>query len=320
MKCRLPISDLPCADPTKWHIEHITMDSEENWRRHSDAKKFGTKIAHYRRATTAPTFTEIEKQSKAKDPKQVQFWFCPSNILSCVLGPPCKSIINYLDILEKWLVKIGSSLTQSEVAAFEAAGFILDHRQALHTSPLCGENVGRFDANPLCEPTITTPNASKVVVSKSPFSFDAPFNAIRSRSMSDGDKRRSTRDGKPFRVVAQPLSEHLKKMEDNRSIDCKILKYVKVPTTRCGLVLTICMPNSLNHKSLYEVCISDYPLCSYLDFKFIKSKANRRHKWLLCKHLYFLLQKHFGCTKDDVFLHCPKWTHNKVKLVLNRVE
>ena len=109
-------------------------------------------------------------------------------------------------------------------------------------------------------------------------------------------------------------------MEDNRSIDCKILKYVKVPTPEYGVVLTICTPNSLDRKSLYDVCISDYPSCSCSDFKFMKSRANQRRKWLPCKHLYFLLQEHFGCSKDDAFVHCPGWTRNEVKLVIDRVD
>ena len=70
----------------------------------------------------------------------------------------------------------------------------------------------------------------------------------------------STCDGKPFQFVAQPSSEHLKKMEDNRGIDYKILKYVKVPSLGYRVVLTIYTPNSLHCKSLYEVCILDYPL------------------------------------------------------------
>ena len=89
-------------------------------------------------------------------------------------------------------MKIGSNLIQSEVIAFEAAGFSLDDRQALYVSPISGENVGRFDANPTCEPTIATLSASKVVVLESLFSSDAPFNAIRSRSILDDDKRPNT--------------------------------------------------------------------------------------------------------------------------------
>ena len=290
------------------------MDSKEHCYGQSDARKCGAKIACYRWAMAASTFIGIEKQSKAKDPKHVQFWFCPNNIFSCILGPLCKPIMFYPDIPEKWPIKIRSSLTQSEVTAFEAAGFILDDGEALHASLICGENVGRFDTNPSCKPTIVTPSASKVIVPESPFASDTPFNAVRSCSLPDGDKRPSTRDGKPFRFVAQASSKHLKKMEDNRGIDCKILKYVKVPTPRYEVVLTICTLNSLDLKSLYKDCISDYPSCSCPDFNFMKSKANRRRKWLPCKHLYFLLQEHFGCTKDDVFLHCPGWTCNEVKL------
>ena len=174
------------------------MDSEEHCRGRSDARKCGAKITHYRRAVATPTFTEIEKQSKAKDLKHVQFWFYPSNILSCVLGTPCKSIVSYLDIPKKWPVKIGSNLTQSEMIAFEAPGFILDDGEALHASLISSENVGRFVTNPSCKPTIATLNSFKVIVPKSPFASDAPFNAVRSRSLPNGDKCPSTRDGKPF--------------------------------------------------------------------------------------------------------------------------
>ena len=151
------------------------------------------------------------------------------------------------------------------MTAFEAVGFVLDDGEALHAAPISGGKPGRSDPSLSCEHTTVMPTASKVVVPGSPFPSDTPFNAVRSRSMPDGDKHPSTRDGKPFQFVAQPSSEHLKKMEDNRSIDCKILKYVKVPTPGYGVVLTICMPNSLDWKSLYDVCISNYPSCSCLD-------------------------------------------------------
>ena len=52
----------------------------------------------------------------------------------------------------------------------------------------------------------------------------------------------------------------------------------------------------------------------------MKSRTNRRRKCLPCKHLYFLLQEQFACTKDDFFVYCPGWTHNEVKLLLDRAE
>ena len=235
-------------------------------------------VSIYNKTTVAaPTFTGIE-ESKVKDLKQLLVWFCPSNILSCVLGSFCKSSMYYPNVPKKWPIKIGSSLTQSKVIAFEVAGFVLDDGEALHASPISQKNVGRSDPNPSCEPTNVMPNASKIVVHESPFSSDAPFNVVRSHSMPNGDKRPSTRDRKPFRFVAQPSSKHLKKMEDNRSIDYKILKYVKVPSPGYGMVLTIYTPNSLDCKSFYDVCISNYPPCSYRDFKFMKSRENRRRK------------------------------------------
>ena len=102
----------------------------------------------------------------------------------------------------------------------------------------------------------------------------------------------------PFQFVTYLSPKHMKKMEDNRGIDYKILKYVKVPSPGYRVVLTICTANSLNQKILYKVSISNYPLCFCPDFKFMKSKANKKCKWLLCKHLYFQLQEPFAYTKD----------------------
>ena len=73
------------------------MDSEEHCRGRTNAKRCGAKIARYRRAVAAPTFTGFERQSKTKDPREVQFWFCPNDILTCVLGPPCKSILSLVE-------------------------------------------------------------------------------------------------------------------------------------------------------------------------------------------------------------------------------
>ena len=134
----------------------------------------------------------------------------------------------------------------------------------------------------------------------------------------DGDKRPTRRNGKPFQFVSQPSAEHLKKMEKTRSISCSILKYVKVPAPRYGVIITICSPGSLDRKELYEVSILDYPSCSYPDFKFMKVRANQKRKWMPCKHLYFVLQQHFSFTDEDVFIHCPRWTLNKVKFLLGR--
>ena len=111
--------------------------------------------------------------------------------------------------------------------------------------------------------------------------------------------------------MAQPSFEHLKMMKVNRSIDCKILKYMKVPSHEYRVVPTIYTSNSFYEKT-FEVSISNYSLCSCLDYKFMKFKANQKHKWLICKHLNFLMQKHCACTKDDVFVYCPRLTKSSL--------
>ena len=138
------------------------------------------------------------------------------------------------------------------------------------------------------------------------------------KSTADGDKCPTIRDGRPCHYVSQPSRKHLKKMLKSKGVDCIIVKYIMVPSPEYGVVLTICTSGSFEKKELYEVSISDFPACSCPCFKFMKVRANWKRKWMLCKHLYFLLQIHFLCTKDNVFIHCPRWTPNEVRLVLGR--
>ena len=46
-KSGLPVVESPCADPSEWHIERISIDSEEHCRGKTDVKRCGAKIARY---------------------------------------------------------------------------------------------------------------------------------------------------------------------------------------------------------------------------------------------------------------------------------
>ena len=111
-------------------------------------------------------------------------------------------------------------------------------------------------------------------------------------------------------------------MAEHRKLEYTMLKYVRIPSLGYGLVLTIITRRSLNKKDLYKVSILNFPTCSCKNFKFISacSLGNKKHKWILCKHLYSLLQEYFSCTEEDVFIHCPGWTPNEVKLLLVRAK
>ena len=139
-------------------------------------------------------------------------------------------------------------------------------------------------------------------------------------SVAGGDKRPTMHNGKMFRFVPHPSAEHFKKMDATRELDCTLLKYVRVPAPGYGIVLTILTLGSLDRKELYEVLISNFPFCSCKDFKYMSTWAfgNKKHKWMSCKHLYFLLQKHFSCIHEDVFIHCLGWIPNEVKLLIGR--
>ena len=109
-------------------------------------------------------------------------------------------------------------------------------------------------------------------------------------------------------------------MVEHRKLECTIVKYMKVSGPGYEVVITIITLGSLDKKELYEVSISNFLRCSYKNFKFMSTRAlgNKKHKWMPCKHLNFLLQELFSCTEEDVFIHCPGWSLNEAKLVLGR--
>ena len=219
------------------------------------------------------------------------------------------------------------NLSQSKITSLQLGGFFLDNGHAvkdlaysLPTEVIVLKDSSVVDSIPVKDPTtgafVLLDVALQFNIDHSRDPLILPSN--HSRPTSDGDKRPTLRDVKLIRYVARPSTEHLKKMEDNKSINCTLMKYVKVPSPSYGVVMTICTPQSMELKQVYEVSISNYPSCSCLNFKFLKTQANQKWKWLPCKHLYFVLQKHFSCMEDDVFIHCPGWIPNEAKLLLDR--
>ena len=110
-------------------------------------------------------------------------------------------------------------------------------------------------------------------------------------------------------------------MESSKSIDCTILKSLKVPEPGLGVTFSVITPGSIAKKECYEVTISTFPACTCKGFRYMCSFAlgNPSKKWILCKHLYFVLQTQMLCTPDDAFIHCPGWTLNEVQQVIGRM-
>ena len=215
------------------------------------------------------------------------------------------------------------------MSSFELAGFFLedgiakvDGESQSGTELLITKVISGIGTNPQ-----DVPKSSFFSIPPSALKFSPGLSsdqeglvAFKVQEGGDGDKHPSICNGKVFRFVPHPSTNHLKKMEEHRKLDCTILKYVKVPSPGYGVVLTIITLGSLDMKELYEVSISNFPACTCKSFKFMCTQAlgNKKHKWMLCKHLYFLLQEHFSYTEEDVFIHCPGWTPNDVKLLHRR--
>ena len=139
-----------------------------------------------------PTFTGIKRQSKTKDPKEVQFWLCPNDILTCVLGPVCKSIMYYPDIPKKRPVKVGSSLAQSKVAAFESARFIHCNEHDICTSAKSSKCIGDINGSRADGSSVPLPSEPQIMATRSSMLCEAPSSGFHFLSRLDGDKRPAT--------------------------------------------------------------------------------------------------------------------------------
>ena len=146
--------------------------------------------------------------------------------------------------------------------------------------------------------------------------------SVCSQIVSDGDKIPKHRSSKLFRFVPMPSSDHILEMESSKFIDYTIFKSMVVPKPSYGVVFTIHTFGSILKKELYEVTISDFLACTCRGFHYmcISAFGNLTKKWILCKHLYFILQNRMFCIVDDAFIHCPSWTFNEVRLLMSRMK
>ena len=153
------------------------------------------------------------------------------------MGPGAKWILNYLDIPDKWRVKIGTNLTQSEIISLQLGGFVLEDGHTLQdpvpspfTAVVSLNDADVGDVVTLKDPPTTALFLLDVALQ---FNLGLSRDAIiplsqHNRPTVDGNKRPTLRDSKPIQFVSQPSVEHLKKMEDHKNISCSLMKYVKV--------------------------------------------------------------------------------------------
>ena len=212
----------------------------------------------------------------------MQFWFCPRKLQACIKDTRSRSIVHYPMLPHVWPVQRGRNLIQAEVDDFEAFGFSL----CSGVAELLGAESG-------------LPSEVLLNVAPNPLSSSVdvqPINPkfIQSLAISDGNKRRKHRNGKLFRFVAVPSTDHYLKMESSRSIECTVLKSMMVPELGQEVVFTVIASSSIS-KELYEVTISDFPNCICRGFRYMCASAlgNPSKKWILCKHLYLFCR--FTC-------------------------
>ena len=92
------------------------------------------------------------------------------------------------------------------------------------------------------------------------------LDPIVGRLPSEGNRRPRFQNGKPFCFVALPSVDHNFKMESSKSIDCTILKLLRVHVLGYGVIFTVVTPRSILKKEPYEITISNFPTCSCRGF------------------------------------------------------
>ena len=135
---------------------------------------------------------------------------------------------------------------------------------------------------------------------------------------SKGDKQPKFQNDKVFYFVVVPFANHVSKIESSKSIDCTILKLLRVLVPRYGVIFTIVMLRSMLKKELYDGTISNFLTCICTGFGYIYTSAlgNPKKKWILYKHLYFILQNHMFCTSTNNFIHCFGSPLSEVRLFI----
>ena len=148
------------------------------------------------------------------------------------MGLGAKWIINYLDVPDKWPIKLGTNLSQYEISALELGGFVLDDKIPLERSaPTTVVDVP--DSKDAVGATfVGSEDLGNVLPDPLKFNLGQSRSSMMSFSNQlepslDGDKRPTIRDGRPIQFVFRSSPDHLKKMESSRSISCSIMNFVR---------------------------------------------------------------------------------------------
>ena len=238
----------PCSNSMAWRIERISSTTIDLCRGYTtNGTRYNAKIAKYQRAIAASTFIGIQRLAKSTQTEQMQFWFCPGKLQSCVMGVYCRSIVHFPTLRLVWLVKSGTNLTKEEVDRFEASRFVLNDGSSyvdlVQTSiPHFEETQSKAQLGTgLVEPTL------------------GPLS-------SEGDKQPKLQNGKLFLFAIVPFPDHISKMESSKSIDCTILKLLRVHAPGYEVVFTMVTLGSISKTELYEVTISNFLACTCRGF------------------------------------------------------
>jgi len=93
-----------------------------------------------------------------------------------------------------------------------------------------------------------------------------------------------------------------------QTLEATLLTPLNIPPLGYGWVYYFLSRLPKNHKQ-YEIMISDYPVCNYMDFSsMIISPFGKEGLWVPCKHLYSILQYAMYSRIRKPLIHYPSWS------------
>ena len=185
-----------------------------------------------------------------------------------------------------WPVKIGTSLTHSEIFALENACFQLPPKERITPTQLFTNTAPSLDM-------------SQIYVPKHPdFIHPTRLSKLVRRSSS------------------APSAKQMQMVASAEAMHGTVLKLTMIPQPRYGCIITL-QSKSEPQPPIYQVTVNSLPECNYTYFLDIISMfGHKQNSYLNCKHFYYIFKVSNLDAEIHLFKHAPTFSFNEVKSIL----
>jgi len=200
----------------------------------------------------------------------------------------CKWVIDWLEVLEVWLVLIGINLNREETLLLQHAGFHLQERLTLLPHWLFSMSK-IFKTVWYDQPPPKNPNA---------------YIKIRDKWTI-------------WRIANAPTTKQWNKWKSARNIRKQIIGVTLLPFPSLDAVVALETRANPN-KNIYQITMDIFSLCTCPNFvNMVVFAIGSQQQYVNCKHLHYLFR--YFCKMDvhnDKFIHAPSYSFNELKLFL----